>query len=407
MNDSKKILFLYTIDFPYGNTEPYLFNELPILCTHFKKIIIVPGKKIQANIILPENAEVVCVQDIPVNSNKKKLFFKNFSLIAAILTREFFNCKAKRYFFSRLRLTLSEILYSLVLSEKVKLISKKETLPAVHYSFWMNEHALTLSILKQKKEIVNYVFRVHGFDLYEERRPYNYIPFRERNYKYSSCIYPVSKLGLNYIKARFSFSEKANYSYLGTLDHGINPFSDQLFTIVTCSAIVNLKRLDLLAKAIALIQFPVKWYHFGDGDNKNKEELQKVTKHFKENIKIQFNGHVSQKEIFDFYKSNPISVFINVSETEGLPVAVMEAISFGIPAIATDVGGTSEIITSQTGWLVKKNITEKELADKISLFKTSDLNTVNFRKNVKLFWNENFSAKKNYEQFSEKLLALN
>ena len=288
----------------------------------------------------------------------------------------------------------------------MKTLIDKETLPAIHYSFWMNDYVLSLSILKQKKQITNYAFRVHGFDLYEERRPYNYIPFRERNYKYSSGIYSVSKLGLNYIKLRFSFSEKANYSYLGTLDHGINPFSDKLFIIVTCSGIIPLKRLDLLAKAIALIQFPVKWYHFGDGNNKNKEELQKITNRFAQNIEVEFKGHVSQKEIFDFYKTNPVSVFINVSETEGLPVSVMEAISFGIPVIGTDVGGTSEIITSQTGWLVKKDITEKELADKINSFKISDLNSVDFRKKVKICWHENFSAQKNYNQFSGQLLAL-
>ncbi|MBL7920229.1 MAG: glycosyltransferase [Bacteroidia bacterium] len=406
MSSTSKILFLYTLDFPYGNIEPYLFNELPILCTYFKKIIIVPSEKREANNVLPENVEVVCAQDIAFHSTKKKLFLKNFFLIAGILAAEFFNCKAKLFFFSRFRLTLSEILYSLVLSEKMKTLIDKETLPAIHYSFWMNDYVLSLSILKQKKQITNYAFRVHGFDLYEERRPYNYIPFRERNYKYSSGIYSVSKLGLNYIKLRFSFSEKANYSYLGTLDHGINPFSDKLFIIVTCSGIIPLKRLDLLAKAIALIQFPVKWYHFGDGNNKNKEELQKITNRFAQNIEVEFKGHVSQKEIFDFYKTNPVSVFINVSETEGLPVSVMEAISFGIPVIGTDVGGTSEIITSQTGWLVKKDITEKELADKINSFKISDLNSVDFRKKVKIFWHENFSAQKNYNQFSGQLLAL-
>ncbi len=405
MSSSSKILFLYTIDFPYGNIEPYLFNELPVLCADFKKVVIVPLQKLQVNMALPGNVEVAELEDIPFNSNKNTLFFKNFFLIGAILTNEFINCKAKSFFLSRFRLTLSEILQALIISEKIKTRANKETLPIIHYSFWMNDFALSLSILKQKKQITHYTFRVHGFDLYEERRPNNYIPFRERNYKYSSGVYAVSKLGLNYIKKRFSFSEKASYSYLGTTDHGVNPLSDKLFIIVTCSAIISLKRLDLLAKAMALIQFPIKWYHFGEGNNKDK--LLEITDQFRENIKIDFKGQVSQKQIFDFYKNNPVSVFINVSETEGLPVAIMEAISFGIPVIGTDVGGTSEIVTPETGWLVKKEITEKELADKIGAFKISELNTENFRKGVKLFWQENFSAQKNYKDFSRQLMSLN
>ncbi|MFR4320263.1 MAG: glycosyltransferase [Blautia massiliensis (ex Durand et al. 2017)] len=35
---------------------------------------------------------------------------------------------------------------------------------------------------------------------------------------------------------------------------------------------------------------------------------------------------------------------MNVSSSEGIPVSIMEATSFGIPGIATDAGGTKEII---------------------------------------------------------------
>ena len=43
------------------------------------------------------------------------------------------------------------------------------------------------------------------------------------------------------------------------------------------------------------------------------------------------------------------------SDDEGLPVAIMEAFAMGRPAIATDVGGVSELVeTGATGWLVPK-----------------------------------------------------
>jgi glycosyltransferase involved in cell wall biosynthesis len=47
------------------------------------------------------------------------------------------------------------------------------------------------------------------------------------------------------------------------------------------------------------------------------------------------------------------TVFVNPSWTEGLPTTVLEAAALGCCVVATDVGGTSEIVTSgETGWLV-------------------------------------------------------
>ena len=44
----------------------------------------------------------------------------------------------------------------------------------------------------------------------------------------------------------------------------------------------------------------------------------------------------------DVYKrqAQPYHVFLNVSSSEGVPVSIIEAMSFGIPCIATNVGGT-------------------------------------------------------------------
>jgi glycosyltransferase involved in cell wall biosynthesis len=45
--------------------------------------------------------------------------------------------------------------------------------------------------------------------------------------------------------------------------------------------------------------------------------------------------------------------FLNASLVEGLPVALLEAASSGLPAVASDTGGVSEIVLNgRTGWLV-------------------------------------------------------
>lgn len=47
-----------------------------------------------------------------------------------------------------------------------------------------------------------------------------------------------------------------------------------------------------------------------------------------------------------------LDVFVLPSDWESLPIAVLEALACGVPQVATDVGGTSEAITGQTGILV-------------------------------------------------------
>jgi len=46
---------------------------------------------------------------------------------------------------------------------------------------------------------------------------------------------------------------------------------------------------------------------------------------------------------------------MNLSETEGIPVSIMEAQSAGVPILATNLGGTSEIVNNENGFLVEKD----------------------------------------------------
>ena len=98
-------------------------------------------------------------------------------------------------------------------------------------------------------------------------------------------------------------------------------------------------------------------------------------------------------------KNHHFDVFISLSKFEGLPVSIIESISFGIPVFATDAGGTKEIVTSLTGMLFNNDFNIKFLSSSLNTFFDSEFSQKNFRLQVRKFWLENFSAEKNYTNF--------
>jgi glycosyltransferase involved in cell wall biosynthesis len=86
----------------------------------------------------------------------------------------------------------------------------------------------------------------------------------------------------------------------------------------------------------------------------------------------------------------------------------MEAMSFGIPAIATDVGGVSEIvINDKTGFLLDQEADPNDVAE--VLFNIASLNENKYnsmREEAQNIWGTFYSADINYPDFCDRILAL-
>jgi glycosyltransferase involved in cell wall biosynthesis len=85
----------------------------------------------------------------------------------------------------------------------------------------------------------------------------------------------------------------------------------------------------------------------GDGYLRKNLEKKVTEMHLANNIT--FTGF--QENVFTYLKK--MDVFVLPSRTEGTPLSILEAMSVGIPVIATNVGGIPEIvIDNETGLLV-------------------------------------------------------
>jgi glycosyltransferase involved in cell wall biosynthesis len=221
------------------------------------------------------------------------------------------------------------------------------------------------------------------------------------------CLFPDSETGLRYMQSRYpQYQTKYQTSLLGVVPSGFitPPSQDGKLLIVSCARIVPVKRVDLLLEGIASAarlrpDIQILWHHFGDGDT--REVLQEhANKTFPENAQAIFPGYTTQQDLFDFYRQNPLDVFVNVSESEGTPVAIMEAISCGIPVLATSVGGNVEIATKQNGVLLPPNPLPEEIAAALISIHDNVEDTAEKRKGSLQVWQEKYNANRNFQEFA-------
>ena len=399
-------LILISEKYPFGSSETFLENEIKILSRLFDQIHIFPLFKEKKIRELPKNVFLNTGICTPQTNQNRKINIPERILIYNFLLKEFINTKQKRFFISKIRWFANLLKNSKkeanILEKQLRNISGS----LMFYSYWMNSGTSILTFLKQKNIINEFIFRVHGFDLYEDRHPGNYMPFRYTNMKFCKNVYTISKQSKNHLESKNIYPAKVKLAYLGTFDVGINKLSENnIFTIVSCSSIIALKRIDLIIEILKKTSSKIKWIHLGDGQK--MQEITKQAKKLPPNINWKLKGNLSYDKVLEFYKNTEINLFVNVSETEGLPVSIMEAISFGIPVIATDVGGTSEIVNEKTGILIPKDFYPHPRNSKskiINNFPDSEYNTPKFRKGVRKFWEENFEAEKNYTEFYDEII---
>lgn len=409
----KKLIFV-TSKFPFGGGETFIENEIRYLSTGYDKVYIFATEASGNETIrtVPSNVFVFPAKPKPIT---KKDYIP--SLFKPLNIKEIiFNCLG-RHMFNQ----VSAVCYfsacvnssSKRISDFLKLCDLAEEDEVTIYSYWLSTIGMcALNIKNQLKKYGNKtkcISRCHGFDVYADRTNINYLPFQKYLIENFDEIYPCSKSGADYLKERYpSQKDKISAKYLGVEDYFnfVFPKREEVFNIVSCSNVIPVKQVHLIAEALSKIfDKKILWTHFGDGEE--FENLKSLSADIlPDNIQTEFKGRIPNSDIYDYYNNNNnVNLFINVSSSEGLPVSIMEATSFGIPIIATDVGGTSEIVENGiNGFLLPKGFKTEELACLILQFiGCSDKEYEAFCKNARKTFEIKFNAKTNYNKFIEQI----
>jgi len=413
-------LVLFTTSYPYNASleQPFIERELPYLAKYFSEIILIPqvcGEKIFTAPIPVKVEEGLCRS---ININKKSLMGK---IINVILSRAFYNEVISR---PLIMLSFPKFLGLVTFITQAEVIRRwtegwirqsgisiDDTL---FYTYWFAQGTMGLGMVKRKIPRLKLVSRAHGYDVYEERVLPSYWPCRPQVLAALDKLFLASDHAKEYMTVHYpKFSHLYETAHLGVQDpkHITRQSEDGIFRIVSCSSIVPVKRVALLLKAIARAAelYPnqtFEWRHFGDGQEKAQlRETARII--LPPNAQCVFVGYKSNDSLMRYYKEFPVDVFINVSESEGgAPVSIQEAISYGIPVIATNVGGNPEIVSDQNGILLGPNPSPGEVAQALLTLLNDSQATETKKKGSRSVWQKRYNAENNFQAFALELYTI-
>ena len=130
-----------------------------------------------------------------------------------------------------------------------------------------------------------------------------------------------------------------------------NHLSLSLFKLLFVGSLIPRKGLDVLLKALAMINSLSSWALTVAGDGPEGDHLKSLATDLGINTSIRFLGSVSPDGVPQLM--NDHHLLILPSYQEGRPNVVLEAMAAALPVLATDIEGTRELVQhGQTGWLV-------------------------------------------------------
>ena len=257
------------------------------------------------------------------------------------------------------------------LVHSLKLIKKEEI--NIINSHWLVPSGFTGALIQKFLKKKNYV-TIHAAALYLLER----IPLGNRIAKFiynnSTRIFIVSNFGKKQFYKLLNIKDKASYNAkVKTIPMGIYvdkfneerntiAFPENSYNIIFLGRLVEKKGLVYAIEAIKYMQNSnINLHICGGGPLKN--ELEEMVEKYNLSQKIKFYGYISENEKINYFNSADILLVPSIEtpegDKEGLPVVILEALSAGLPIIATNVGGIKDgVINNYTGKLIEQKNSE-------------------------------------------------
>lgn len=382
-------------------SETFIVREILALKRKGIEVIIFSLKQSEEKIIQTEVKQLVDSVIYPeglVKTVKNNIFYsiKNF----ATVSKSFFDIVTSMYRTPIVALKSMVVVWR-TLGVLPDIGSQNVDWIHAHWATYPSTSAMMMS----KVLNIPFSFTAHAHDIFEENQLLN------QKYDAVSFGVTISEYNKKYLanKLNRSFSNELNIIHCG-VDLSEMKYSREdrhAKDILTVGRLDEIKGFKYLIKACSLLKAEkVNFTCQIVGDGPLKEELLALRNQLDLQNHVKFLGVLKQEEIKELLKNATMFVLPSVKTStgnmDGIPVALMEAMATGLPAISTNVSGIPELIEDGvSGYLCEpKNF--EDLAKKMTLL-LSDTNLQNtFSKEARSKVEHQFSA----ELEAEKLMQL-
>lgn len=403
----KKLVY-FTDGYPWAPAEiPFIKNELETLAKEYDIELVARLKAQYENsaplVEVPKNVKLhkYIIENV---TGKEKIQSLKYALSDGLYWKEI-----KRLQKDNCEKALKGDVYSYLTTTYLfmKWLKKEIDINSIDifYSYWNSYATLGMALEKSSSSNFTLVTRTHGYDLYDERMPYNRQYFKQLVDSKLDKVFFIGDQGREYYMEHFATSkDESKYviNMIGVTKAGKLPEKkDECFRMVSCSSVIPLKRVAMIAEALSDIDdIKIEWIHMGAGALMQdlKEKCSALLDN-KNNVSYKLMGRISNNEVREYYDNNYVDCFITTSSTEGSPVSVQEALAYGIPVIGTSVGDVPSLIDGN-GIVLGQDCTAEDVAKAIrQMSDMSDKEKKMMRKNAYSKWESKYDVRKNADEF--------
>jgi glycosyltransferase involved in cell wall biosynthesis len=399
-------LVMLTGRFPKG--EAVLGGELRATAARFERVFVIPshpGRPGAETSELPGNATVVDLGWRRGWSRSQKLSVLRSRLALRILARTLRRPSNWRAYIAGARVYLDILAENLLKASSLAAWAEENGLrDALFYDFWFENSTLALAALRQRGEIRCAVARAHRFDAFDfEEAGLRRVPFREFKADHLDAIFPIAEDSADYMRERVGGNAgKVRLARLGVPLPATCPETlAEPPLVVSCSSLISRKQVHLIPEVLRACERPLRWVHFGEGSERQRVEA--AASLLPDAVSWELPGRVENPVVCAFYAENGVSALLSLSLSEGVPVSMMEAQSYGVPIVALAVGGVPEIVRAGTGALLAADAGVPEVAAALS--RAVDPGSFD-REAIRAAFSTRYEASANYREFADALLKI-
>lgn len=344
-----KIIYV-TVRFPFGAQEGFLIPELQELVAQGHQLLIVPLRP-GREVIHPDAAEfVACARQAPLLSlgilrDAATELWRRFQTAARIIRPLI------------LRRNLRPVAINAAVIPKglwLSRVAREWGADHIH-AYWASSVASAAWIAGECAGIP-WSFTGHRHDIAQD----NLLGDKMRQ---AAFVRVISESGLRMLPlADSDLGSKASVLHLGIPIPAISVRGEKSgrLTILCPANLVAVKGHRYLIEAVALLRnagVDVELWIAGDGELRGS--IKRQIRDLRLRDRVRLLGQMQHDALLSLYRYSQVDVVVLPSvdlgngQHEGIPVALMEAMAYAIPVVATETGGIPELIGGGAGLLIQ------------------------------------------------------